>query len=86
MVSGPPNALKCLLIAVGLALAAHAIAADCEEWSTGEFFERVTVAELRECLEGGWRVEARGYLLRKILRSGSSSVNSPRRSSCNPLR
>lgn len=59
MVSGPPNALKCLLIAVGLALAAPVLAISCADWNTKRFFEQATAAEVRGCLDAGGRVEAR---------------------------
>ena len=50
-----------LSVALGiLSLVAQAVVAGCEEWNTREFFESATLAEVRVCLEAGWRVDARG--------------------------
>ena len=47
--------LSHLLVAVVLALGAPALAADCAEWNTWEFFEAATLEEVVSCLEARCR-------------------------------
>lgn len=52
--------MRHLLVWSVLALTAQVLAANCAEWSTREFFESVTPAEVRSCLAAGAEVNARG--------------------------
>ncbi len=52
--------LRYLLVATVFALGTPALAADCAEWNTWEFFETATLEEVVSCLEAGAEVNVRG--------------------------
>lgn len=67
-----PTLLYLLVTASVLALAAQALAADCAEWGTHEFFKSATLEEVRGCLEAGAEVDTLDYPLHQAAASSDN--------------